>query len=157
MQINFQLLSINILAEETYGHSIEFWLYADSSTPVELEQQGDLDSALSFVWSKASQNWVVSSVTRANGYSYSSRRVSLPVGNERTVRIRRAPSGVAQFFLDGDLVMELNNPQASNRVYVRVYAASAEFSYSPGVFGTASIGRTQYAPPALLLRGPSLR
>lgn len=154
IDIDFWPLGVNSVGGERFGHAIEFWLIADTSVPIDLEQRGELDSALSLVWSPSTKDWVVAWNSNATGYVYSPRRLAVPFGVMRNMRIRRTREGYADFFLDGERIMQLVNPAASRRVYVRAYATTLEFSYVPGVFGTSfNPAVSQLSPRGAAVRG----
>lgn len=47
IELEFTPMGVNEVSGEAFGHSIEFWLVADTSGPIALEERGELDSALS--------------------------------------------------------------------------------------------------------------
>lgn len=146
IELEFTPMAINQVSGESFGHSIEFWLFADTSGTIALEERGELNSALSFVWSERTTEWVVSSYTNGTGYAYSSRRVRLPFGDPRTMLIHRTSDGRAEFFLDGDRILDLVNPESSELLYARAFGAAVEVSFVPGVFGSSPQTRSSFSP-----------
>lgn len=145
--IDFTPLDVHRASGQQYGNSIEFWLFADANVPSDLGEIPFLSSCLSFVWAQATGTWVVSWFAEGR-YGYGSRRIPLPLGESRSLRIRRLADGTAEFLLDGEQVMLLVNPAASRLVFARVYAARATFSYRPGVFGSFGVEGGLRSPAA---------